>query len=91
MWQPALLRALAGLVLDIEWELLVPDWGSASWLSHPVQKIIKIIIKNKVPEQIKDQSTASIAVTCIPVAHMVTLESTALLCVDLHAQKHVLA
>lgn len=39
MWQPALLQELAGLVLDIEWELLVPGWGSASWLSHPVQII----------------------------------------------------
>lgn len=26
MWQPALLRQPAGLVLDLKWELLVPAW-----------------------------------------------------------------
>lgn len=26
MWQPALLRQPAGLMLDLKWELLVPAW-----------------------------------------------------------------
>jgi len=91
MWQPAPLRELAGPVLDIEWELLVPGWGSASWLSHPVQKIMKIIIIKKSLSKVKDQSMVSIAMTCIPVAHIATLESTALLCTDLYTQKYVLA
>lgn len=87
MWQPAPLWEMAGLVLDVEWELLVPGWGSASWLSHPVQKIMKINNFFKVQEHVKDQSTASSTVTCIPVAHVATIESTALLCTDLYSQK----
>lgn len=83
------------------WTLNRSYWSevgeSASWLSHPVQKMIKMIIMiiKKVPEQIKDQSIASIAMTCIPVAHMATFESTTLLCTDLlctdlYTQKYIL-
>lgn len=60
------------------------------------KKIIKIIKKNPTLSKIKDQSMASIAMTCIPVAHMAALESTALLYTallytDLYTQKYVLA
>jgi len=52
---------------------------------------MKIIIIKKSLSKVKDQSMVSIAMTCIPVAHIATLESTALLCTDLYTQKYVLA
>lgn len=56
MWQPALLQQPAGLVLDLEWELLVAVWGLASWLSPPGETIIKKFLR-----KVEVQSMVSVA------------------------------